>query len=434
MKFETLQVHAGQHMDATHKSRAQPIYLSTSFAFESSEHAANVFNGTSDSYVYSRIGNPTITVFEERVAALEGASQAVAVSTGMAAQFAALSALVNPGDNIVSSAYLYGGSFQQLKFNFKRLMNVEFRFVGGDESVEEYEKLFDDRTRAVFVESIGNPSHLIPDFEGLSQLTKKWGIPFVVDNTFGAGGAMLQPLALGADIVVESATKWIGGHGTTLGGVVADGGRFDWTANADKFPQLGKPNPAIGGRTYVEKANGNEKAFARFVRGESVRDLGPSLSPFSAFMLLQGLETLSLRVERIAFNALKLAEWLEQSPYVSWVSYLGLKSHVHHERAVKYMKRGFGGVLTFGARPIDGKGQSGNVVDKLLIASHLANVGDCKTLVIAPYFTTHSMLTEEERAAALVTSDLVRVSVGIEHIDDLIEDFAQAFEKVYNGE
>lgn len=434
MKFETLQVHAGQKVDASNRARAQPIYLSTSFVFENSEEAANVFNGTQDLYAYTRIANPTITAFEERVAALEGASQAIAVATGLAAQFAAISALASYGDNIVSSAYLYGGSFQQFKFNFKRLMGVDFRFVGGEETVEDFERLMDDRTKAIFVESIGNPSHFIPDFEGLSKLAKKWGVPLVVDNTFGAGGAMLQPLAHGADIVVESATKWIGGHGTTLGGVVADAGRFDWNANADKFPHIAKSNPSIGGKTYVEKANGNQKAFSKFVRGEVVRDLGPSLSPMSAFMLLQGLETLSLRVERHTYNSQKLAEWLEQSPYVSWVSYLGLESHVHHERAKKYMTRGFGGVLTFGARSIDGAGQSGNVVDNLKLASHLANVGDCKTLVIAPYFTTHSMLTEEERAAAFVTSDLVRVSVGIEHIDDIIADFAQAFEKVYNQE
>lgn len=426
--FDTLQLHAGQSVDPTTKARAVPIYANTSYVFENSEDGAQSFQLNTNSYVYSRIANPTNAVFEGRIAALEEGAAAVAVASGQAAQFVALSSLAGIGQNIVASAFLYGGTYNQLKISFKRL-GVEVRFVGGDETVEDYEKLIDENTRAIYTESIGNPTHAVADIEALGKLGDKHGIPLVIDNTFGAGGALVAPIHHGAHIVVESATKWIGGHGTTIAGVVVDSGKFDWTAHKDKFPQFVDPTPSLGGQSYVGKF-GNV-AFAVYVRAELLRDLGPTLNPFGSFLLLQGLETLSLRVERHVSNALKLAQWLEKNEHVAWVSYLGLESHPHHERAKKYLKGGFGGVLTFGAKPKDGKEQSGNVVDNLKLASNLANVGDAKTLVISPYFTTHSQLNDEELKAAKVSKDMIRVSVGLEFIDDIIADFEQSFKTVY---
>uniref|UniRef100_A0A060TA38 ARAD1B04532p n=1 Tax=Blastobotrys adeninivorans TaxID=409370 RepID=A0A060TA38_BLAAD len=426
--FDTLQLHAGQEVDPTTKSRAVPIYATTSYVFDNSEQGANLFALKDPGFLYSRVNNPTVDVFEKRIAALENGKAALAVASGQAAQFVALSSIAHAGSNIVSTSFLYGGTYNQFKVSFKRI-GIDVRFVNGDK-VEDFEKLIDDKTRAIYVESLGNPQFNIPDFEGLSALAHKKGIPLVVDNTFGAGGYLVRPIDHGADIVVHSATKWIGGHGTTIGGVIVDGGNFPWEKHADKFPHLSEPAEAYHGLKFTETFGG--LALIAHARTEVLRDMGPALNPFAAFQLIQGLETLSLRVDRHVENALKLAEYLEKHPNVESVSYAGLKSHPYHERAKKYLTNGFGAVLTFVVKPdANGKGKGGQFVDSLKLASHLANVGDMKTLVIAPYYTTHSQLTEEENKTAGVVPGTIRVSVGTEFIDDIIEDFEQAFKAVY---
>ncbi|KAK9479700.1 Cys/Met metabolism PLP-dependent enzyme-domain-containing protein [Lipomyces japonicus] len=423
--FDTLQIHAGQEPDKATNARAVPIYASTSFVFNDSAHGARLFALQEAGNIYSRIGNPTVDVFEKRIAALEGGVAAVATSSGQAAQFLAITALAEAGDNIISTSYLYGGSYNQFKVYFARF-GIHTKFVNSDKA-EDFEKLIDSKTKAIYVESIGNPKYNVPDFEKIAEVAHKHGVPFVVDNTFGAGGYLVRPFDHGADIVVHSATKWIGGHGTTIAGVVVDSGKFDFGKYPERFPQFSKPSEAYHGLRYAE-AFGN-LAFAARVRTEGLRELGSSLNPFASFLLLQGLETLSLRVDRHVDNALALARWLDsQKEYVSWVSYPGLESHPSHELAKKYLKRGFGGVLSFGA--VGGPDVGAQVVDKLQLASNLANVGDLKTLVIAPNFTTHLQLTEEEKKAAGVTPDLIRVSVGTEFIDDIIADFEQAFKAV----
>lgn len=422
--FDTLQLHAGQTIDPTTKSRAVPIYSTTSFAFENSQHGADLFALKTGGYIYTRIGNPTTDVFEKRVAALEGGVGALAVASGQAAQMMAISGVARTGENIISAPYLYGGTYNQLKVTLKRF-GIETRF-SKDDKPESLEALIDDKTRAIYIESISNPKYIVPDFEAIADVAHKHGIPLIVDNTFGAGGYLVSPIAHGADIVVHSATKWIGGHGTTIAGVIVDSGKFPWDQHADKFPHLTEPAEAYNGLQYT-KALGNAVAYITFLRTELLRDLGPSLNPFGAFQLIQGLETLSLRAERHVENALKLAQYFEKSQYVSWVLYPGLESHPSHEIAKKYLKRGFGGVLSIGVK--GGKGES--VVDSLQLASNLANVGDSKTLVIAPYFTTHSQLTPEEKLASGVTEDLIRISVGTEFIDDIIEDFENAFKAAY---
>ncbi|KAL7336051.1 Homocysteine/cysteine synthase, variant 2 [Mucor circinelloides] len=362
--------------------------------------------------------NPTNDVLEKRIAALEGGAAAVLTSSGQAAQFTAITTLASAGDNIVSSASLYGGTYIQLKVLLPRL-GINVKFVPNDDP-EEIAKAIDDKTKAVYVESLGNPSFSIPDFEGIARVAHEKGVPLIVDNTFGAGGYLIKPIEHGADIVVHSATKWIGGHGTTIGGVMIDSGKFDW-ANG-RFPDFTEPSEGYHGMVFTE-AFGN-LAFAGRFRTEGVRDIGACQNPFASFLLLQGVETLSLRVERTVANALELARWLEKRVDVNWVSYPGLESHPHHERALKYMKRGFGGVLTFGV-----KGDSKVFINNMKLVSHLANVGDAKTLAICPALTTHQQLSDEEQAAAGVTKDMVRVSVGIEHIDDIKWDFDQALKK-----
>ncbi len=433
--FDTIQLHAGQQPEGPYRPRAVPIYATTSYVFENSEDGAQLFGLEKPGYMYSRIVNPTNNVFEERLAALEGGIGALAVSSGQAAQFIALTSLAEQGDNIVSTSYLYGGTYNQFKVAFKRL-GIHVKFVDGDKN-EDFEKLIDEKTKAVYVESIGNPKYNIPDFEGLSAIAHKHGVPLVVDNTFGAGGYTVQPIKWGADIVVHSATKWIGGHGTTIAGVIVDSGNFDWTKYPERFPQFSKP--AEGYHGLIKSEQFGKAAFIGHARTELLRDLGPALNPIAAFLLLQGVETLSLRVQRHNENALKLAQWLEKSPYVSWVSYPGLESHPYHERAKKYLPHGFGGVLSVGVKPLESDKtvkspfdkSTAQVVDNLKLASNLANVGDAKTLVIAPYFTTHQQLSEEEKLASGVTDDLIRVSVGLEFIDDIIADFEQSFETVY---
>ena len=426
--FETLQLHAGQEPDPTTGSRAVPIYQTTSYVFNSAEHAANLFGLKEFGNIYTRIMNPTNDVFEKRIAALEGGVAALAVSSGQAAQFIALNNFLEAGDNFVSSSYLYGGTYNQFKVAFKRL-GIEVRFANSDNAAE-FEKQIDEKTKAIYIETIGNPGFSIPDFEAFSALAKKYDIPLVVDNTFGCGGYLCRPIEHGADIVVESATKWIGGHGTSIGGVIVDAGKYDW-ANG-KFPQFSEPSEGYHGLVFTDVFGKNGPfgniAFIIRARVEGLRDFGPALSPFNSFLLLQGLETLSLRVQRHADNALALAQWLEKHPKVDKVNYPGLESSPYHKLAKKYLKRGSGGVLSFTLKGT--KEQTTQLVESLELVSHLANVGDAKTLIIQPSATTHQQLTDEEQAATGVSPNLLRVSVGIEHIDDIVADFEEALSKL----
>jgi O-acetylhomoserine/O-acetylserine sulfhydrylase len=424
--FETLQIHAGQTPDSATNARAVPIYQTTSYTFNSSEHGANLFALKEFGNIYSRIMNPTNDVFEQRIAALEGGVAALAVSSGHAAQFVTFNTILKAGDNIVSSPYLYGGTHNQFRVTFKNL-GWEARFADSLE-VEDFEKQIDDKTRAIYLETIGNPGFNIPDFEKFGALAKKFDIPLVVDNTFAAAGFLFKPFDYGANIVVESATKWIGGHGTSIGGVIVDGGNYNW--GNGKFPQFTEPNESYHGLKYWE-VFGSEGSFGNIAfiikaRVESLRDLGPSQSPFNTFLFLQGLETLSLRLERHVENTLALAKWLEKHPQVESVLYPGLENSPHHENAKKYLPKGAGGVLSFTLK--GEKEKAIRLVDNLELVSHLANVGDVRTLIIQPSATTHQQLSEEAQLAAGVTPTLLRVSVGLEHIDDIIADFEQAFE------
>lgn len=435
--FDTLQLHAGQPVEKPHQPRAPPIYATTSYVFNESKHGAQLFGLETPGYIYSRIMNPTNDVFEQRMAALEGGVGALATSSGQSAQFLAIAGLAHAGDNIISTSYLYGGTYNQFKVAFKRL-GIETKFVNGDKP-EDFAKLIDDKTKAIYLESIGNPKYNVPDFEKITKIAHDNGIPVVVDNTFGAGGFLVNPLKHGADIVVHSATKWIGGHGTTIAGVIVDSGNFPWTEYPEKFPQFSKPSEGYHGLVLNDALG--KAAYIGHVRIELLRDLGPALNPFGSFLLLQGLETLSLRVERQSENALKLAQWLEKHPQVESVSYLGLPSHESHELSKKYFNNDakyFGGALAFSVKDIENTTNdpfneaSAKLVDNLEIASNLANVGDSKTLVIAPWFTTHQQLSDEEKLASGVTKGLIRVSIGTEFIDDIINDFDKAFKKVYN--
>ncbi|WP_016778490.1 O-acetylhomoserine aminocarboxypropyltransferase/cysteine synthase family protein [Anaerophaga thermohalophila] len=427
-KFETLQLHAGQEVDPVTNSRAVPIYQTTSYVFNDSEHAANLFGLKEFGNIYTRIMNPTTDVFEKRIAALEGGVAALAVGSGQAAQFIAITNFLQAGDNFISTSNLYGGTFNQFKVQFKRL-GIQVKFVETDDPAD-YEAQIDDNTRAIYVETIGNPRFNIPDFEKLGEIAAKHGIPLIVDNTFGAAGYLFRPLEHGANVVVQSATKWIGGHGTSIGGVIVDGGNFNW--GNGKFPAFTEPSESYHGLKFWEVfgADGpfGNIAFAIRARVEGLRDFGPALSPFNAFLLLQGLETLSLRVERTVQNALELAKWLEKHPQVEYVNYPGLASSPYHELAKKYLKRGFGGVLSFKIKGPEGTADK--FINNLSLVSHLANVGDAKTLIIHPSSTTHEQLSAEDQKAAGVEPGLLRVSAGIEHIDDIKADFSAAFEKV----
>ena len=360
-------------------------------------------------------------MFEKRVAALEGGVAAVAASSGQAAQFMVVAALAHAGDNIISTSNLYGGTYNQFKVQFPRL-GISTKFVKGDKP-EEFEKLIDDKTKAVYLESIGNPRYNVPDFEKIVAVAHRHGVPVVVDNTFGAGGYFCRPIDHGADIVVHSATKWIGGHGTTIGGVIVDSGKFDWGKHAARFPQFNDPSEGYHGLKFWDTFG--PITFAIRVRVEILRDLGTALNPFAAQQFLLGLETLSLRCERHAYNSLKLATWLEKHENVAWVSYPGLESHQSHQLAKKYLPRGFGGVLSFGVK--GGEAAGSQVVDGFKLISNLANVGDSKTLAIHPWSTTHEQLSDQEKEDSGVTNDLIRISVGTEHIDDIIADFEQSF-------
>ncbi len=427
-RFETLQLHAGQEVDVTTRSRAVPIYQTTSYVFESAQDGADLFALKKFGNIYTRIMNPTTDVFEKRVAALEGGVAAVAVASGMAAQFIALNNILQAGDNFVTTSNLYGGTYNQFKVAFKRL-GIEVRFAKDDQP-ESYQALVDENTKAFFLETIGNPRFNIPDFEAIAQVAQKNELPLIVDNTFGAGGYLIRPLEHGANVVVASATKWIGGHGTSVGGIIVDGGNFNW--GNGKFPQFSEPSEGYHGLVFwdVFGANGpfGNIAFAIRARVEGLRDFGPALSPFNSFQLIQGLETLSLRVERTVENALALAEWLEAHPLVESVNYPGLASSPYHDLAKKYLKRGFGGVLSFDLK--GGKEEAELFVNSLELVSHLANVGDAKTLIIHPASTTHQQLDEEEQRSAGVGPTMLRISAGIEHLDDIKADLEQAFAKV----
>jgi len=427
-KFETLQVHAGHTPDQDTLSRAVPIYQTTSYVFKNAEHAANLFGLKEFGNIYTRLMNPTTDVFEKRIAALEGGVAALAVSSGHAAQFIAITNIAGAGDNIVTSPFLYGGTFNQFKVSFKNL-GIEGRFAA-DLNIDSFEKLIDDKTKAIYFETIGNPSYNVPDFDKFSALAQKYDLPIIVDNTFGCGGALFRPLEHGAHIVVESATKWIGGHGSSIGGVIVDGGNFNW--GNGKYPGFTEPSEGYHGLKFwdvfgTDGPFGNI-AFIIRARVEGLRDYGPAISPFNSFLLIQGLETLSLRVERHVQNTLALAKWLQNHPKVESVSYPGLEGDENYELAAKYLPKGAGSVLTFIVK--GGKEKAIQTVDNLQMVSHLANVGDVRTLIIQPSATTHSQLSELEQLSAGVSPAGLRVSVGIEHIDDIIADFEQALAKV----
>ncbi|MBL7969195.1 MAG: O-acetylhomoserine aminocarboxypropyltransferase/cysteine synthase [Prolixibacteraceae bacterium] len=428
LHFETLQLHAGQQVDPTTNSRAIPIYQTSSYVFNNAEHAANLFALKEFGNIYTRIMNPTTDVFEQRIAALEGGAAALGVASGHSAQFLTFTNIMGIGDNFVSSPYLYGGSYNQFTVTFKKL-GIEAR-LAENLTVEAFEKLIDENTKAIYLESIGNPGYVIPDFDAFGALAKKYDIPFIVDNTFGAGGYLIRPIEHGANIVVESATKWIGGHGTSIGGVIVDAGTFNW--GNGKFPGFTEPSEGYHGLKYWDIFNfdgpfGNI-AFIIKARVEGLRDIGPSQSPFNSFLLLQGLETLSLRMERHIQNTLALAQWLENYPKVESVNYPGLKSSPSYELAQKYLPKGAGGVLSFNVK--GDKAAATKLVDSLKLVSHLANVGDAKTLIIQPSATTHQQLSDEAQLAAGVYPTSLRVSVGLEHIDDIIADFEQALNQI----
>jgi O-acetylhomoserine (thiol)-lyase len=431
LRFETLQLHAGQEPDPVTGSRAVPIHQTTSYVFKNADHAANLFGLREFGNIYTRLMNPTNDVFEKRIAALEGGVAALATSSGQAAQFLALNNILQAGDNFISSSFVYGGTYNQFKVAFKRL-GIEARFAEGDDPLN-FEKLIDENTKAIYIETIGNPRLNIPDFKQFAALAQKHDLPLIVDNTFGAGGYLAQPIKHGANIVVESATKWIGGHGTSIGGVIVDGGNYNW--GNGKFPQFTEPSEGYHGLKFWDVfGEGNPLglpniAFIIRARVEGLRDFGPSQSPFNSFLLLQGLETLSLRVQRHAENALALAHWLESHPSVDFVWYPGLSNNPYHALAKTYLQNGFGGVLQFG---IKGGAENGKkFINGLKLVSHLANVGDAKTLAIHPASTTHEQLSEQEQAQAGVLSNLIRISVGIEHIEDIKADFEQSFHQVF---
>ena len=424
-KFETLQVHAGQEVDPTTHSRAVPIYQTSSYVFEDAQDGADLFGLRKFGNIYTRLMNPTTDVFEKRIAALEGGIAALATSSGQSAQFIALNNIVSAGDNFISTSHLYGGTYNQFKNQFKRL-GVEVKFTPNDTPLE-FEKLIDNKTKAIYLETIGNPDLNIPDFEAIAVVAEKHNIPLIVDNTFGAGGYLFRPLEHGATIVVESATKWIGGHGTSLGGVIIDSGRFNW--GNGKFPEFTEPSDSDHGLVFWDTFGANSPfgniAFIIRARVEGLRDWGNAISPLNSWLLLQGLETLSLRVDRHVDNALTIAEWLEKHPQVEYVNYPGLKSSQYHELAKKYLKKGFGGVLSFKIK--GGAEKADKLINSLKLISHLANVGDAKSLIIHPAATTHEQLEEKDKIATGAIPGLLRISVGIENIEDIKADLDQAF-------
>ena len=422
LKIETLALHGGQEADPTTGARAVPIYQTTSYQFKSSEHAANLFGLKEFGNIYTRLMNPTTDVLEKRVAALEGGVGALATSSGQAAITLALLNIAQAGDEIVSADNLYGGTYTLFHYTFKRL-GVKVKFVKSDD-LEGFQKAITPKTKAIYAESIGNPKLNVTDIEALAKIAHKNGVPLIIDNTVSP--YLLQPIKHGADIVIYSTTKFIGGHGTSIGGVIVDSGKFDWTNG--KFPLIADPDPSYHGINFIEalKPLGNI-AYIIKARVTLLRDMGPCLSPFNAFLFLQGLETLHLRMPRHCENALGVAQYLEKHSQVEWVNYPGLDSSPQKEKAKKYLPKGTGAIVGFG---IKGGIEAGKkFIDSLQLISHLANVGDAKTLAIHPASTTHQQLSSQEQLAAGVTPDYVRLSIGIEHVDDIIADIEQALKK-----
>lgn len=421
-QLETIALHAGQKADPTTGSRAVPIYQTTSFVFRDTEHAANLFALKEFGNIYTRIMNPTTDVLEQRIAAIEGGTGALAVASGQAATSYALLAITQVGDEIVSANNLYGGTYQLFHYTLPKLGRT-VKFVDSQDP-EAFRKAITPKTRAIYAETIGNPKLDVPDFEALSKIAHEAGIPLVVDNTVGVG--LVRPIEHGADIVVASATKYIGGHGTSIGGVIVDSGNFKW--NNGKFPEFTEPDPSYHGLVYWDALSNvpglGNVAFILKVRVTLLRDLGAALSPFNAFQLIQGLETLPLRIKQHSINALEIAEFLKAHPQVSWVTYPGLTDSPNHTQAAKYLKNGFGGILGFG---IKGGLEAGKkFINSVKLLSHLANIGDAKTLVIHPASTTHQQLTAEEQATTGVTADYIRLSVGLENVEDIKADIEQA--------
>lgn len=421
-EFATLAIHGGQELDSDSRSRAVPIHQTTSYVFENVDHAKRLFSLQENGHIYSRIGNPTVDVFEKRIAALENGVGAVATASGQAAILLALLTLVKAGDEIVSASNIYGGTYNLFASTLPNY-GINVKFVDGSKP-EEFVEAITDKTKAIFAETIGNPSLDVLDIEVISEIAHEHGLPLIVDNTF-ATPYVTRPIDLGADIVIHSATKWIGGHGTAIGGVIVDGGKFNW--NTERFPGFTEPDPSYHGVRYAEDFG--EAGYITKVRAQLLRDFGATLSPFNAFLLLQGLETLHLRIQRHNENAAQLAAYLEDHPLVEWVSYPGLRSHRSHELAKDILKNGFGSVVVFGVK--GGRSQAERVIDNVKLWSHLANVGDAKSLIIHPASTTHLQLSDEDLKATGVTDDLVRLSVGIESINDLITDLDSALQKAH---
>jgi O-acetylhomoserine (thiol)-lyase len=422
-RLDTIAVHAGQETpDPTTGSRAVPIYQTTSYVFKSPEHAANLFALKELGNIYTRLMNPTTDVFEKRVAAIEGGTAALAVASGQAAITLALLTITRVGDEIVSANNLYGGTYELFHYTFPKLGRT-VKFVDS-KNPEEFKKAITDKTRAIYAETIGNPKLDVPDFEAIAKIAHDAGIPFVVDNTVGVG--IIAPIEFGADITVLSATKYIGGHGTSLGGVIVDSGKFSW--NNGKFPEFTEPDPSYHGIRYWDVFSdfpglGNV-ALAFKARVQLLRDIGPTVSPFNSWLFLQGLETLPLRQRKHSENALKVAEFLQKHPLVSWVNYPGLTSHPNHALAEKYLKGNYSGIVGFGIR--GGKETGKRLIENVKLFSHLANIGDTKSLIIHPASTTHQQLTKQEQETTGVTEDFIRLSIGIEDAQDIIEDLDQA--------
>ncbi|MDI6901991.1 MAG: O-acetylhomoserine aminocarboxypropyltransferase/cysteine synthase [Anaerosomatales bacterium] len=426
-RFDTVAVHGGAAPDPTTGSRAVPIYQTAAYSFRDADHAADLFALRDFGNIYSRIGNPTNDVLEKRVAALEGGTAAVAVASGHAAEVLALLNLAGSGDSIVSSTSLYGGTWNIFLHTFRRL-GITVRFVDPTD-IDGFVSATDDTTRAWFVETIGNPRLDVPDIAGLAEAGRALGVPLVVDNTF-ATPALCRPVEHGAAVVIHSLTKWLGGHGTSIGGIIVDGGTFDWSSG--RFPHFTEPDPSYGGLrlwdTFGDLDGAGNVAFAIRARVQLLRDLGPALSPFNAHEFLLGIETLPLRMERHSENALRVAHYLADHPKVAWVAYPGLATHPTHENATRLLDGGAGGVVVFGLT--GGRDAGRRLIDGVALFSHLANVGDAKSLIIHPASTTHSQLSAAELERAGIGEDFVRLSVGIEHIEDLLDDLAQALERV----
>lgn len=416
--FETLAIHAGQEIDPTTFSRAVPLYQTSSYGFRDSEHAADLFALKEFGNIYTRLMNPTTDVFEQRIAALEGGAGALATASGQAAITFSILNIASAGDHIVSAASIYGGTYNLFANTLPKL-GIQVTFVDSDDP-ETFRAAITDQTKALYAETVGNPLGNVLDIEAVAAIAHEHGIPLIVDNTFPSP-YLLRPIEHGADIVVHSATKFIGGHGTSIGGVIVDSGKFDWTAHG-KFPGLAEPDPSYHGLVYTEAVGAI--AYIIKARVQLMRDLGAPIAPFNSWLLLQGLETLHLRMERHSENATKVAAFLEQHPQVEWVSYPGLASHPSYHLAQKYLPKGQGAILTFGIRGGAEAGQK--LIEQVKLFSHLANVGDSKSLIIHPASTTHQQLTEEQQLAAGVRPELIRLSVGTEHINDIISDLEQA--------